>query len=99
MWKEFMVLIRILGLVKELADFNIIFFLNYRDDFLEGWCVSRIFLIYVVSHVLAQGALDVNVLQILDIRHILTSFLIVTHKMRALDFAWLINALILTNNF
>jgi hypothetical protein len=53
----------------------------------------------VVSHVLAQGALDVNVLQILDIRHILTSFLIVTHKMRALDFAWLINALILTNNF
>ena len=94
-----MVLFRILGLIQELADFNIIFLLNYRDDFLEGRGVTRIFFIYVVGHVFTQCALDVNVLQILDIRHILTRFLIVTHNLSALDFAWLINALILTNNF
>lgn len=99
MRKEFMILFRILGLIKELADLNIIFLLNYRDDLLEGRSVTRIFLIYVVSHVFAQSTLDVNVLQILDIRHILTRFLVVTHKMSALDFAWLINALILTNIF
>jgi len=99
MWKEFMLLFRILGLVKELADLYIIFFLNYRDDLLEGRSMTRIFFIYVPSHMLAHSTLDVHVFQILDISHILTWIRIITHKMSAFDFAWLINALILTNIF
>lgn len=99
MRKVFMLLYRILWLIKELTDLYIIFFLNYRDDLLEGRSVTRIFFIYVTSQVFAHCTLDVHILQILDVSHILTGFWIFTLIMSALDFAWIINALILTNIF
>lgn len=89
----------LMRLVEELADLDVVFFLDDRDYLLQGGGVTRVFVINMPRQVFAHGTLYVNVLEVLDIWDSLTQFLSIISKLCALDFAWLINALILTNIF
>lgn len=57
----------LMRLVEELADLDVVFFLDDRDYLLQGGGVTRVFVINMPRQVFAHGTLNVNVLEVLDI--------------------------------